>query len=207
MINKDVNNNYCELSGIVFGEIRLSHEVYGEKFNTFILEVERLSGIKDYINIIFSENCPGGSVNPGDMIFVKGQFRSYNNYSGTGSRLLLNVFAKELMLCENDERENINYIMLNGYLCKPPVYRITPFGREITDILLAVNRIHNKSDYIPCIIWGKNASSASELKVGDNITLHGRIQSREYKKRLENDEVISKIAYEVSVNKFEHNIQ
>ena len=206
MLNKETTNNYCEISGSVTGDISLSHEVYGEKFSTFSLKSERLSGISDTINIIFSENCPGCGINSGDRVFVRGQFRSYNNYSGIGNRLILSVFAKEINLCGEEYENDVNVIMLNGYLCKPPVYRTTPFGREITDILLAVNRMHNKSDYIPCIIWGKSAREASLFSVGDRITVFGRIQSREYRKKLENGETALKTAFEVSVNKMEKDV-
>lgn len=198
----EINNNHCELSGTVFSDITLSHEIYGEKFYTFVIKTERLSGVGDLINVIFSKNCIGSGIKRGDFISVKGQFRSYNNPTGEGSRLVLSVFAKEMATGE-EIGENVNHITLNGFLCKPPVYRLTPFGREITDILLAVNRIHNKSDYIPCIIWGIKAREASSLCVGDRLTVYGRIQSREYKKKTDDGETLVKTAYEVSVGRFE----
>lgn len=196
-------NNYCELSGEVSGGVFFSHEVFGESFMTFPLKVGRLSGISDTVNVIASEKllCDF-PVKEGDKVAVKGQFRSYNNYSGVGNRLVLSAFAKIIEEAEGNDAD-INSVILRGFLCKEPVYRITPFGREICDILLAVNRIHNKSDYIPCIAWGKNAKEASLLKVGDHITVSGRIQSREYKKRLENGETEIKTAFEVSVSTLE----
>ncbi len=200
---KELNNNYCELSGTVFSDISLSHETYGEKFYGFTLKSARLSGICDYLNVIFPESGFEKSISSGDPVFIKGQFRSHNNYSSVGSRLVLSVFAKDMIRSEEMAEENINNIILNGFLCKPPVYRLTPFGREITDVLLAVNRLHNKSDYIPCIIWGSNAREAASLCVGDNITVYGRIQSREYKKKTDSGEILTKTAYEVSVNRIE----
>ena len=135
---------------------------------------------------------------------VKGQFRSYNNYTESGNKLILTVFARDIEI--NPEEVNLknpNYIYLNGFLCKKPVYRTTPFGREITDILIAVNRAYNKSDYIPCIAWGRNARFAGSLEVGENIKIWGRIQSREYQKKISETESITKTAYEISVSKME----
>ena len=134
---------------------------------------------------------------------VKGQFRSYNNYSEEGNKLILTVFARDIYLSDDEDEANPNQIYLNGYLCKAPVYRTTPFGREITDILLAVNRAYNKSDYLPCIAWGRNARFSSTFEVGDNIKIWGRIQSRDYQKKISEDEIITKTAYEISVSKME----
>ena len=206
MLNRETTNNYCEISGAVASDISFSHEVRGEKFSAFALKSERLSGICDTVNVIFSENCPGGGIKKGDRIFIKGQFRSYNNYSGVGNKLILSVFAKEINFCADTYEKNVNTVILNGYLCKPPVYRTTPFGREITDILLAVNRMHNKSDYIPCIIWGKSAREAALFSVGDKLTVFGRIQSREYKKKHEDGGEEVKTAFEVSVNRMEKDL-
>ncbi len=207
MDNVNVNNE-VQLSGIVDSELKISHEIYGEAFYSFVLRVMRLSDICDYINVTVSERllqCV--SLSPGSFVSVNGQFRSYNNYSDTGSRLILTVFARDIVCSditsENDTQKNPNYIYLNGFLCKEPVYRTTPFGREITDILIAVNRAYNKSDYIPCIAWGRNARFSSTLKVGDNIKIWGRIQSREYQKKISEDEAITKTAYEISISKME----
>lgn len=137
------------------------------------------------------------------MIEVDGQFRSYNSYENGENRLVLTVFAKDIRLCDKTEDKNPNSLYLNGFLCKAPVYRTTPFGREITDLLVAVNRSYNKSDYIPVIAWGRNARFCKNINVGDNIKIWGRIQSRTYQKHLSEDEVVEKTAYEVSVSRME----
>ena len=201
-----IENNKAAISGIVVSEPTLSHEVYDEKFYQFTVEVPRLSEVKDYIQVTISEKllC---SVNLeiGKKIRITGQFRSYNNYSTIGNKLILTVFVKDIEIIDVIiyEDENPNYIFLKGYICKEPVYRTTPFGREITDILIAVNRSYNKSDYIPCIAWGRNAKYASNLSVGDCISISGRIQSREYQKKINEDEFINKTAYEISINKID----
>lgn len=198
------SNNEVELCGTVDSELSFSHEVYGEGFYQFFLSVPRLSDISDRINITISERLLQDiSINMGETVCVSGQFRSYNNYSESGNRLILTVFARDIAANPEDAAtRNPNHIFLNGFLCKKPVYRTTPFGREITDILLAVNRTHNKSDYIPCIAWGRNAKFAQRLEVGDNISVSGRMQSREYQKKTE-DDVVTKVAYEISVSKIE----
>lgn len=198
-------NNEAELIGTVDSELKFSHEVYGEGFYSFMLRVMRLSDISDVINVTVSErllqNTP---ISVGDTVCVKGQFRSYNNYTDSGNRLILTVFARDIMSNPEDaDKQNPNHIFLNGFLCKKPVYRTTPFGREITDILIAVNRAYNKSDYIPCIAWGRNARFAGSLDVGENIKLWGRIQSREYQKKISETESITKTAYEISISKME----
>lgn len=206
MDNVNVNNE-VKLSGHVDSELKLSHEIYGEAFYSFVLRVMRLSDICDYINVTISERLmQGEGLKIGSFITVNGQFRSYNNYSDTGSRLILTVFARDIIYldaADDEEIKNPNYIYLNGFLCKQPVYRTTPFGREITDILIAVNRAYNKSDYIPCIAWGRNARFSSALNVGDNIKIWGRIQSREYQKRISEEESVTKTAYEISISKME----
>ena len=205
MDNVNVNNE-VQLSGIVDSELTLSHEIYGEAFYSFVLRVMRLSDICDYINVTVSERLIHSlDISCGSFVTVNGQFRSYNNYSETGSKLILTVFARDIANTEDCEEanKNPNYIFLNGFLCKQPIYRTTPFGREITDILIAVNRAYNKSDYIPCIAWGRNARFSSNLNVGDNIKIWGRIQSREYQKKLSEEEIITKTAYEISVSKME----
>ncbi len=206
MDNVNVNNE-VKLSGIVDSNLTLSHEIYGEAFYSFVLRVMRLSDICDYINVTVSERLLQElNIEIGSFVTVNGQFRSYNNYSETGSKLILTVFARDIEYADETSDEvmkNPNHIFLNGFLCKQPVYRTTPFGREITDILVAVNRAYNKSDYIPCIAWGRNARFSSNLNVGDNIKIWGRIQSREYQKRLSDDETVTKIAYEISISKME----
>ena len=207
MDNINVNNE-VQLTGTVEGELNFSHEIYGEAFYCFVLKVMRLSDICDYINVTVSERLLQNlEIHEGLEVTVNGQFRSYNNYSETGNRLILTVFARDIAkradLSDEEVNSNPNYIFLNGFLCKKPVYRSTPFGREITDLLIAVNRAYNKSDYIPCIAWGRNARYSSSLNVGDNIKIWGRIQSREYQKKISEDESVTKTAYEISVSKME----
>jgi single-stranded DNA-binding protein len=140
----------------------------------------------------------------GTLLEIEGQFRPYNSYKSESNKLVLTVFAREIIFADEEKKsKNPNQIYLNGYICKAPIYRMTPFGREITDILVAVNRPYNKSDYIPCIAWGRNARYSQNLAIGDNIKIWGRIQSREYQKKLESGEIIVKTAYEVSVSKME----
>lgn len=203
MDNVNVNNE-VHLAGTIVSALSFSHEVYGERFLTFCLKVPRLSDISDYINVTVSERLiKTMDLSAGTPVEIDGQFRSYNNYSSTGNRLLLTVFARDIALCGDDGFKNPNYIYLNGFICKAPVYRITPFGREITDILLAVNRAYNKSDYMPCIAWGRNARFSGNLTVGDNIKVWGRIQSREYQKKISEEETVTKTAFEISVSKME----
>ncbi|NLY43468.1 MAG: single-stranded DNA-binding protein [Clostridiaceae bacterium] len=201
-----VENNIVEVVGTVNSALNYSHEVYGEGFYEFTLKVPRLSEINDYIPVTVSERLiKDMNLKVGERVEISGQFRSYNNYSNaSGNRLILTVFAKDIKILEPDKKvKNPNYIYLNGYICKVPVYRTTPFGREISDILLAVNRSYNKSDYIPCIAWGRNARYSATLKVGENIKIWGRIQSREYQKKISNTETITRTAYEVSISKME----
>lgn len=205
-MNADSNsNNEVQLIGTVDSQLQFSHEVYGEGFYSFAIKVLRLSDISDRINVTVSERLIRDlPLEMGDEIAVAGQFRSYNNYSQEGNRLILTVFARDVrQMDELLAGQNPNYIFLNGFLCKAPIYRTTPFGREITDLLVAVNRAYNKSDYIPCIAWGRNARFSSTLPVGENIRIWGRIQSREYQKKLSEDEVITKTAFEVSISKME----
>lgn len=198
-------NNEVELTGIVESELKFSHEVYGEGFYSFVVKVLRLSDISDLINVTVSERLlQNFSLKIGDTVRINGQFRSYNNYTENGNKLILTVFARDIDINPEDVNfKNPNHIFLNGFLCKKPVYRTTPFGREITDILIAVNRAYNKSDYIPCIAWGRNARFAGNLEVGENIKIWGRIQSREYQKKISDTETITKTAYEISVSKME----
>ena len=199
-------NNEVQLTGYVDSDLTFSHEVYGEGFYSFVIKVPRLSDISDLINATISERLiDNTSLSRGDIVSIKGQFRSYNNYSGTGNKLMLTVFVRDFSHITEDEinGKDSNYIYLNGYICKPPVYRVTPFGREITDLLVAVNRAYNKSDYIPCIAWGRNARFGGSLETGENVKLWGRIQSREYQKKISDDETVTKTAYEISVSKME----
>ncbi len=205
MENTYFENNKVEIAGEVCGEPVFSHIIYGESFYVFPLQIPRLSENFDIVNVTISERFfPELKPTSGDFLYIEGQFRSYNNFSDTGSRLILTVFAKTVeRIFDISEYTNPNQIYLNGFVCKPPVYRTTPFQREIADILLAVNRFYNKSDYIPCIAWGRNAKFAERLGVGTHLKLWGRIQSREYQKHLDNDEFITKTAYEISISKME----
>ncbi len=198
-----VSSNSVTLVGTVGSEFKLSHEVYCEKFYCFILQTPRLSGNTDNIVITASQellHC--NNLKSGETICISGQFRSYNNNTPCGNKLVLTVFAKDIKRVNMSACScSTNEIKLSGFICKPPIFRITPFGREIADLLVAVNRTYNKSDYIPCIAWGRNAKYASLLSVGDKITITGRIQSREYQKKICDDETVTKIAYEVSISK------
>ena len=200
----ELQNNQAAVTGEIESEFVLNHEIYAEKFYTCTLRIPRLSGAYDNVRVMISERLiMDGEYNVGDIVEVTGQFRSYNSYENGDNRLLLTVFAKDIRHADADETKNPNSLYLNGYICKPPIYRTTPFGREITDLLIAVNRNYNKSDYIPIIAWGRNARFAKNLKVGDNVKIWGRIQSRTYQKRLSEDEVVTKTAYEVSINRME----
>ncbi len=198
------NNNLACVCGVVDDELTFNHEIYGENFYTFTLKIPRLSGASDKIKIMISERLLSDfTINVGDFVEINGQFRSYNSYENGDNRLILTVFAKDISIADCNDCKNPNSLFLNGYVCKEPVYRTTPFGREITDILLAVNRTYNKSDYIPVIAWGRNARYCKNFSVGDNVKIWGRIQSRDYQKKISEDETITKTAYEVSVSKLE----
>ena len=203
-------NNQLVLVGKVTSEKRFSHEIYGEKFYIFDLSVPRLSGNADIIPITISERLLIQDLSIGKNIMIEGQFRSYNSFENERNKLILTVFAKEIKFAENQEEEfeptkdnSSNEVVLDGYICKKPIYRKTPFGREIADILLAVNRAYNKSDYIPCIAWGRNARFSESIPVGTEVRIIGRVQSRQYEKKYEDGTSEIKIAYEVSVASLE----
>ena len=197
-----MTNNVVYLTGRVAEEPKYSHQVFGEGFYETKVEVERLSGLVDVIPVTVSERLLGeGDFEEGKCVSVSGQFRSYNKIADGKSRLMLTVFVRET---NEDLPPNTNKIELIGYVCKPPVYRTTPFKREIADVLIAVNRAYNKSDYIPCIAWGRNARFAEKLVVGDKVGLSGRIQSREYRKTDENGVESVRVAYEISVNRLSY---
>lgn len=193
-------NNSVSLSGEVVEAPKFSHEVYGEKFFEITLSVKRLSGMVDLLPVSVSEHLLRG-VDAGNRITVVGQFRSYNKTVEEKSKLMLTVFARDVL--PFDETVNPNSLELCGYICKQPVFRKTPFNREICDILLAVNRQYGKSDYIPCIVWGRNARFAQNLPVGEHVSIRGRVQSRNYQKKLPDDSVVVRTAYEVSASKIE----
>lgn len=204
MMENYIANNRAEVIGTVTDEPVFSHEIYGEKFYIFTLSVPRLSGISDDVKVMISERLMQDViVRVGEKVEIDGQFRSYNSYENGDNRLVLTVFAKDIRYAEDLQDKNPNTLFLNGFICKAPVYRTTPFGREITDLLLAVNRSYNKSDYIPVIAWGRNARFCKNINVGDNIKIWGRIQSRIYQKHISEDEVLEKTAYEVSVSRME----
>ncbi len=200
-------NNHLILVGKVVSEKSYSHEIYGEKFYVFNLEVVRLSSTVDIIPITVSERLLTGlDLSIGKKVTVEGQFRSYNNYENDKNRLILTVFAKEIKECEESEEntdEVTNEVVLVGYVCKKPIYRQTPFGREIADVLLAVNRAYNKSDYIPSIAWGRNARFCENMEVGTEVKITGRVQSRTYEKKFEDGTSETRVAYEVSIASME----
>ncbi|WP_032121547.1 single-stranded DNA-binding protein [Clostridium amazonitimonense] len=196
-------NNKIYLEGKILSPLEFSHEMYGEGFYTFYLDVMRLSDASDVLSITISERLMTGvNFEIGSEVIVEGQLRSYNKFIDGSNRLILTVFARNIEPCI-ERSKNPNEIFLDGFICKEPVYRTTPFGREIADILLAVNRPYNKSDYIPTIAWGRNSRFCQTLEVGDNIRIWGRLQSREYQKKLSENDYIKKVAYEVSISKME----
>ena len=199
-------NNHLVLRGKIVSDKSYSHEIYGEKFYVFNLEVIRLSSTVDIIPITISERLLTGlDLEIGKKVVVEGQFRSYNNYENERNRLILTVFAKEIneIEGENDKDEVTNEVILIGYVCKKPIYRQTPFGREIADVLLAVNRAYNKSDYIPSIAWGRNARFCQNIEIGTEVKITGRVQSRTYEKKYEDGTTETRGAYEVSIASME----
>lgn len=203
---KFIENNQVQIMGEIISEFSFSHEVYGEGFYMMDISVKRLSDSYDIIPVMISERLIDVTQNyKGEMIQIFGQFRSYNRHEEKKNRLVLSIFAREISFVEEEnDKIKSNQIFLDGYICKNPVYRRTPLGREIADMLLAVNRPYGKSDYIPCICWGRNARFASGFEVGGHVQIWGRIQSREYVKRLENNTTEKRVAYEVSVSKLEY---
>jgi len=197
---EQLNNNIVTLSGEIMDDPKYSHEMFNEGFYEFNLKVMRLSDAFDIIPVTVSERLLDEyELKKGKMMSGKGQFRSFNKMEDDKSRLMLTMFIREIE--EYDKLKNPNQIDIVGYVCKDPVFRTTPFKREICDVLLAVNRNYNKSDYLPCIAWGRNARFVKNLSVGDKVVASGRIQSREYEKKLENGEVEKRVAYEVSLSK------
>ena len=209
MITNYTENNYLVLIGNIVSDKIFSHEIYGESFYLFNLEIPRLSGNADIIPITISERLIANfDLSIGRKVVVQGQFRSYNSYENERNRLVLTVFAKDIIEykdeSEEEKKEKVsNEVVLNGYICKKPIYRQTPFGREIADILLAVNRAYNKSDYIPCIAWGRNARFCENMEVGTEVKIVGRVQSRTYEKKFEDGRIEQRVAYEVSIGSLE----
>lgn len=210
MVTNLLENNHLVLVGKVTSDKRYSHEIYGEKFYIFDLEVPRLSQAVDVIPITVSERLLTSlNLEIGKKLSVKGQFRSYNSYQNEKNKLILTVFAKDIIEVEEKEEEEenndvvTNEVTLSGYVCKKPIYRQTPFDREISDLLLAVNRAYNKSDYIPCIAWGRNARFCQNMEVGTELKIVGRVQSRKYEKKFEDGTSETRVAYEVSISSME----
>ena len=205
MVTNYSQNNYIMLVGKITSEKKFSHEIYGESFFNFDLEIPRLSGISDIIPITISERLIANfDLSIGKQVVIEGQFRSYNTYEDSRSRLILTVFVKEIREKEEDEEIKVpNEVQLVGHICRKPIYRKTPFGREIADILVAVNRAYNKSDYIPCITWGRNARFCENMQIGTELKLVGRVQSRPYEKKHEDGTVEQRTAYEVSISSLE----
>lgn len=208
MLDKVIENNRVCIIGEIVSEFTFSHEVFGEGFYIANVSVNRLSDMVDVIPLMISERLIDVTKDyRGMKIEVAGQFRSYNRHEGTKNKLVLSIFVRELRFLEDDEmpeeQSKSNQIFLDGYVCKPPIYRKTPLGREIADILVAVNRPYGKSDYIPCIAWGRNARFAGALEVGAHLQVSGRVQSREYTKKIGEEEVERRVAYEVSVSKID----
>nr|DAZ48604.1 MAG TPA: Single strand binding protein [Caudoviricetes sp.] len=206
-----INNNNITLAGVVEKEPEYSHEVLGEGFYVFMLKCSRTSGNKDTLPVMISDGLTDiREIKVGQVVTVSGQIRSFNRHiDDVKSKLILSVFARELKILTQDAtelsfEEDINTVILDGFVCKPPIYRCTPKGREIADILVAVNRPYGKSDYIPCIAWGRNARFAGGLEVGEHIRIQGRFQSREYAKKISDNEIETRVAYEVSVSRIDY---
>ena len=197
-------NNVVTITGRIASELLFNHETFGERFFMAYVSIERTSGVEDIIPVVVSERLVDVSQSIlGEIVEIYGQYRSHNLRKDTGNHLILYVFAMEIdMLGAGADSPN-NTILLDGYICKPPVYRKTPLGREIADLLIAVNRPYGKSDYIPCICWGRNARYVGGLRVGEHVVVHGRIQSRVYAKRLPDGSSEERTAYEVSVSTLE----
>jgi len=205
MSEKVIENNKVSVIGEVVSEFTFSHEVFGEGFYLVSLAVSRLSDQVDVIPLMVSERLLDVKQDyRGQTVEAIGQFRSYNCHEGVKNRLVLSVFVRELNFLEEfTDCTKTNQIYLDGYICKEAIYRKTPLGREIADLLLAVNRPYGKSDYIPCIAWGRNARYASGFAVGSRVRVWGRVQSREYTKKLSETQCEKRVAYEVSVSKLE----
>jgi len=201
MINLKEDTNIVNLRGELGEELTFSHEIFGEKFYSAEIKIHRLSDTYDVLPITISERLlQEVNLNENNLVDVVGQLRSYNKNMDNRNKLVLTVFAREIKSVDGEAKDP-NNIFLDGYICKDPIYRKTPLGREIADLLVAINRPYNKSDYIPSIVWGRNAKFAKNLKVGDRIQMWGRVQSRDYEKKLESGDVEKRVAYEVSISK------
>lgn len=202
-LERTVESNFVELIGQVVSELQFSHKTYGEAFYEMIVGVDRKSGYTDNVKVIVSERLLWEhNIKMGSVVYIHGQIRTYNEEKDGRSHLVIVVFVRELEEVDRDEYHK-NNVELVGFVCKPPIRRTSPLGREICDLMVAVNRMYNKSDYIPCIAWGRNATYAGILEVGYKINIVGRVQSREYKKKNECGEITMKTAYEVSILKID----
>ena len=203
MTDKVIENNQVTVMGEIVSDFTFSHEIFGEGFYMVDTRIARLSDSTDIIPVMVSERLIDVTADyKGSLVIINGQFRSYNRHEEKKNKLVLSVFAREIeFVDEISENARTNQIFLDGYICKEPIYRKTPLGREIADLLIAVNRSYGKSDYIPCICWGRNARFASGFEVGGHVQVWGRIQSREYVKKISELETEKRVAYEVSVSK------
>ena len=198
-----MENNNVKISGKIISDLKLSHEVYGEKFYKFYIKSERLSNQEDILPVIISERMLNlDELSKDKNVRINGQFRSYNKQGENGNKLVLSVFVKDIDFIQDEDSLTLNDANFIGYVCKNPIYRKTPLGREIADVLIAVNRTYKKSDYIPCILWGRNAKFCENVEVGTKVKINGRVQSRNYEKKINDNNVIKNTAYEVSVSKF-----
>ncbi|MCI8669249.1 MAG: single-stranded DNA-binding protein [Lachnospiraceae bacterium] len=206
MVDKVIENNRVSIIGEIVSDFRFSHEVFGEGFYIIDVSVNRLSDMTDIIPLMVSERLVDVKQSYiGQLVEATGQFRSYNKHDGIRNKLVLSIFVRDWQLIEeNQESGKTNQIFLDGFICKSPIYRKTPLGREISDLLIAVNRPYGKSDYIPCIAWGRNARFASSFEVGKRIQVWGRVQSRDYVKKINETDTEKHTAYEVSVSKLEY---
>lgn len=201
MITVKEDTNLVNLIGELDKDLEFSHEIFGERFYNTKIKINRLSDSYDTLPITVSDRLLEEiDFTNNKLVNVVGQLRSYNKNIDNKNRLVLTVFARDLKISDEDNKDP-NSIFLDGYICKSPIYRKTPLGREITDLLVAINRPYNKSDYIPAIVWGRNAKFSKSLKVGDRVQMWGRVQSREYEKKNDNGETLKKVAYEVSISK------
>lgn len=196
-------NNYAEITGFITSDFEYSHRIMGENFYTATLKSERTSGVFDYIQFTVSDRLIEITDLSDMYVRIKGQYRSYNKHNEDGTiKLILSLFVKEIEEIETEEFP-YNRITLNGFICKEPIYRTTPLGREIADVLLAVQRKYGKSDYIPCIAWGRNANFVGSLSIGSQIKVSGRIQSRDYQKKLDDGTIAERTCNEVSISSVE----
>lgn len=204
LLDENVGTNIACICGEIIEEVKISHKTYGETFYSFLLGIYRSSGYEDEIIVVASERLLYNlDLQVGSYVKIQGQIRTYNEIINGKNKLHINVFAKEIAFVPEDEYICQNDIYLEGYLCKVPKERVSPLGRRICDLMLAVNRMYNKSDYIPCIAWGRNASFAGQLTTGRKISIKGRLQSRSYRKKVDDDNYEIKIAYEVSIMQLE----